>query len=283
MNINFNVEESIKQRVSVRNYSSIPISEKLFNSILDFTQELNNPFNVKVNYHFLDLKVDDESQKLGTYGVIKGAQHYIGATTFLEPYSLEALGYEMEILILYLTHLGLGTCWLGGTFNRKGFVKGLNIEDHEILPIITPFGFAQANRHITEIAMRKIIKADQRKPWDQLFFLSDFDTPLTPEKAEEYANVFEMVRLAPSASNKQPWRIILINHVFHFFEYKEPGYSNVFPYDIQRIDMGIAASHFELAMHELDFNGVFNTQLNPFTQLPENTHYSFSWVRSVLL
>lgn len=281
MKINFDVKESIKQRVSVRNYNTNPISEELFTSMNDFIQNLSNPFNIKVNYHFINLNETNESQKIGTYGVIKGAQYYIGATTTLEPYSLEALGYELEILILYLTHLDLGTCWLGGTFNRKNFTKGLKIENNEILPIITPIGYPQVNRHVTEIAMRKLIKADQRKPWEQLFFINDFDTPLTPEKAEEYVSVFEMVRLAPSASNKQPWRIILINHVFHFFEYKEPGYSNVFPYDIQRIDMGIATAHFELAMNELGFNGVFNTQLNPFTQLPENTHYSFSWVRNI--
>jgi hypothetical protein len=281
MIINFNVVESIKQRVSVRNYSPNNISDALITSIFDFTQKLSNPFNVKVNYHILDFKNNDETQKLGTYGVIKGAQHYIGATITLEPYSLEALGYEMEILILYLTHLGLGTCWLGGTFNRKNFSKELKLKNDEILPIITPIGYAQVNRHITEIAMRKMIKADHRKPWEQLFFINDFNTPLTFETAEEYTSVFEMVRLAPSASNKQPWRIILINHVFHFFEYKEPGYSNVFPYDIQRIDMGIAAAHFELAMNDLGLNGVFNTQLNKFNQLPEHTHYSFSWIRNI--
>ncbi len=65
----------------------------------------------------------------------------------------------------------------------------------------------------------------------------------------------EMVRLGPSASNKQPWRILLKDAVCHFYEYKEPGYSDRFNYDIQRIDLGIAAAHFDLAVNEKGIKG----------------------------
>ena len=279
MNIPFNVRETINKRVSVRNYSSQSLSEESLTNIKKITKELNNPFNVKVNYHFLDFNDTDHPQKLGTYGVIKGAKQYIGTTINLEPYALEALGYEMETLILHLTHLGLGTCWLGGTFNRKGFANGMNIDSHEIFPIITPVGYAESKRHMTEIAMRKLIKADQRKPWERLFFINDFSTPLASDKEDDYNFALEMVRLGPSASNKQPWRIVIINEVCHFFEHKDPGYSDIFPYDLQRIDMGIALSHFELAMKEKGVHGQLRINLNPNIELPSNIHYSFSWVR----
>jgi hypothetical protein len=155
----------------------------------------------------------------------------------------------------------------------------MNIESDEMFPAITPFGYPEGNRHITEIAMRKLINADKRKAWDQLFFLNDFNTPLSQDTADDYAFALEMVRLGPSASNKQPWRIVIENNNFHFFEYKEPGYSQVFPYDIQRIDIGIAAAHFELAMKEVGINGQFSFDLNPFSELPLNIHYAFTWVR----
>jgi len=124
-----------------------------------------------------------DEKKLGTYGVIKGAMQYIGTTIKLEPMALEALGYELEAVILYLAHLALGTCWLGGTLNRKGFAKAMNIEEDEIFPIITPYGYAATKKHMKEIVMRKIIKADQRKEWNQLFYINDFQSPLTKEKA----------------------------------------------------------------------------------------------------
>ena len=86
-----------------------------------------------------------------------------------------------------------------------------------------------------------------------------------------------MLRLGPSASNKQPWRVVQKDGSFHFYEYKEPGYSNVFPYDIQRLDMGIAAAHFELAAKEKGLRGSLHIAADQDTSLPKNMLYSFSW------
>lgn len=88
-----------------------------------------------------------------------------------------------------------------------------------------------------------------------------------------------MVRLGPSASNKQPWRLVIKDKVCHFFEYKTPGYSDKFPYDIQRIDLGIAACHFDLAVKEKGMSGFFDYQSQPDIALPENMEYAFSWIR----
>jgi hypothetical protein len=65
----------------------------------------------------------------------------------------------------------------------------------------------------------------------------------------------------------------------HFYEYKEPGYSDRFPYDIQRIDLGIAACHFDLAVQERNITGHFDTSLSPDLQCPQNIEYVFSWLR----
>ena len=279
MDINFPIEEAVKKRYSVRNYSDQSVEEDKSIAIRNFINSIRNPFGDKVDFHFLD-KIDINDDKiLGTYGVIKGAKKYIGATIELEHMSLEALGYELEVVILYLAHLGLGTCWLGGTFNRKGFAKALNIGENEAFPIITPYGYPAIRKHIKEVAMRKLIKADHRKEWDQLFFKNDFSSPLTKEDAGYLEFPLEMVRLGPSASNKQPGRVLLIDNVCHFYEYKEPGYSDIFPYDIQRIDMGIAAAHFDLAVKEKGILGNFDNKIEPQLNLPKNLIYSFSWIR----
>lgn len=220
-------------------------------------------------------------EKLGTYGVIKGANQYIGTTIELEPMALEALGYEMEAVILYLAHLGIGTCWLGGTFDREGFADAMKIKEGEVFPIITPYGYAAANKHEMEIEMRKMIQADKRTEWSELFYKNDFKSSLTKEEAGDLAFALEMVRLAPSASNKQPWRILLKDGVCHFYEYKEPGYSDRFPYDIQRVDMGIAAAHFDFDLKEKSIKGDFNTLYEPKLELPPHMEYVFSWTREL--
>ncbi len=279
MNINFSIEEAVTKRYSVRNYDKQEIEGDKRKEIGSFVDSLNNPFGKKVNFHFLDDEVMKNNENLGTYGVIKGANQYIGTTIKLEPMSLEALGYELETLILYLTHLGIGTCWLGGTFNRKAFSKAMNISENEIFPIMTPYGYPATKKHIIEIVLRKASKADHRKEWNQLFYINDFQSYLTKEEAGDLGFPLEMVRLAPSASNKQPWRILIKNNVCHFYEYKEPRYSDSFPYDIQRIDMGIAAAHFDFAVKEKELKGYFDTTCQPELKPLQNMEYVFSWIR----
>ncbi len=278
MNIDFPIEAAVRKRYSVRNYTEQLVEQDTKKAIKSFVESLNNPFEKKVNFHFLDDTEIMSQEHFGTYGVIKGARQYIGTTIKLEPMALEALGYELETCILYLTYLGLGTCWLGGTFNRKGFAKSMNIGESEVFPIVTPYGYAATKKHIKEIAMRKIIQADQRKEWKRLFYKNDFHSPLTEEEAEDFVFLLEMVRLGPSASNKQPWRILLKDHVCHFYEYKQPGYSNMFPYDIQKVDMGIAAAHFDLYAKEKGIKGCFDPSLVPKIELPDHMVYEFSWI-----
>ncbi|OPZ94455.1 MAG: Nitroreductase family protein [Firmicutes bacterium ADurb.Bin419] len=279
MNIDFSIEEAVRKRYSVRNYSGQKIEEDKRKALEVFIASLDNPFGKKVNFHYFDMEDTGEKQKLGTYGVIKGAKNYIGTTIKLEPMALEALGYELEAVILFLAHLGLGTCWLGGTFDRKGFAAAMKIGEGELFPIITPYGYAAEKKHIKEIAMRKLIKADHRKNWDELFYMNDFNTPLHKEEAGDFAFALEMVRLGPSASNKQPWRILLKDGAWHFYEYKEPNYSSIFSYDIQRVDIGIAAAHFDFSVKEKGLKGQFKTETNAGIISPKNVEYAFSWIR----
>lgn len=277
MDINFSIEEAVRKRYSVRNYRDEKIKTEEQSLIKSFVSSLDNPFGPKVNFHYLDKKDIKDEKILGTYGVIKGASQYIGTTIKLEKMALESLGYEMESLILYLASLGIGTCWLGGTFNRKGFAKAMNIGEDEIFPAITPIGYAAEKKHVKEMAMRKMISADKRKNWEDIFFKDNFEISLEKKQAGDFEFPLKMLRLAPSASNKQPWRIVIKEASCHFFEYKEPGYSDRFAYDIQRIDMGIAAAHFDHAMKEKNIRGSFNIENKPDIKMQQNMEYVFSW------
>lgn len=193
--------------------------------------------------------------------------------------ALEALGYEMETVMLYLAYEDLGSCWLGGTFSRKGFAKAMGIRENDLFPAVSPYGYAAPKMHTAESFMRKMIAADQRKPWEQLFFADDFSSPLTRQAAGDVVLPLDMLRLGPSASNKQPWRVLLKSGVWHFYKRKEPGYSAAFPYDIQRIDMGSAAAHFGLSAQEKGIKGHFEPGREPETALPDYLEYAYSWVR----
>ena len=66
--------------------------------------------------------------------------------------------------------------------------------------------------------------------------------------------MLEAVRLAPSAVNKQPWRVVVCGDRAHFYEKRSKGYVSADGWDIQKIDMGIALSHFELAAKEKGYD-----------------------------
>ena len=282
MKTEFQVEQTIKARYSERTYTEQKISKETLEKINKYIESLSNPFGVKVHFSILEKNAGDGNQKLGTYGVIKGAEYFIGATVEkslgTEDYTLEGLGYEFEKLILFITSLGLGTCWLGGTFNKSSFASSLKVTDQMIFPAISPFGYPSSKRHFTSAFIRKMAKSDQRLPWETLFFHNSFKEALSVKDAGEYELPLELVRLAPSASNKQPWRIVKDGNTFHFCEAKAPGYSSGFAYDIQKVDLGIAASHFELATLEKGLTGEFKKLETPSIDIPENTFYLFSWV-----
>lgn len=269
---------TITIRKSTRTFLNKAISEETKEKINDYINTLNNSFGIKISYEVIENTSKKTNEKLGTYGIIKNPSNFI-ITKLVDDdkFALEALGYEVEELILYLSDIGIGSCWLGGTFNRGQFAKAVNLKEGELIPVIVPIGYIADKKTITDKVMRKISKGDLRKNWKDLFFNNDFSNPLTNKEAGSYDDVLEMVRLGPSASNKQPWRIIKEDNNFHFYEYRTPGYSKMFPYDIQRIDMGIAAAHFCLTAKEKGMDGTFGFS-EPAIKVPKNTSYKFTWI-----
>lgn len=279
MSIGFSVNETVKQRYSVRTYDSRPISEEVKTMILSYAASLDNPLGPHTRFQFIETTASANGEKLGTYGIIKGANLYLGSTIPNQEGAMEALGYEFEQLVLYLTSLGLGTCWLGGTFNRSALANAMDIRDGELFPILSPVGYPATKKRIGESLFRRTLKADQRLPWEKLFFAQSFSTPLTKDASGAYQFPLEMLRLAPSAVNKQPWRVVMTDDAFHFFEQRTMG-GEAGAIDMQRIDVGIGICHFHLAAMEQGLKGHF-AKIDPTKlaglAIPANTSYIASW------
>jgi nitroreductase len=271
------LETVVRRRYSVRTYSNKPVTKELKEQIAEYIKSLSSPFPAKPAFTLIETELDLGGNKLGTYGMIKGANLFIAAEVTDSPYNVEALGYEFEKLILFLTTLELGTCWLGGTFDRKEIKKALGESGKTFIPAISPVGYYE-KKSFRESLVRGFVNADKRKPWDTLFFDGSFAKPLSQENAGLYAFPLEMLRLGPSASNKQPWRVVREEGAYHFYEHKIPGYSSAFNFDMQSIDMGIAACHFHLAAIEKGLGGRFELDAAPALSLPDNTIYKFTWI-----
>jgi nitroreductase len=194
---------------------------------------------------------------------------------------MEDYGYGLERVILAATSLGLGTCWLGGTFNRGASASMIGKGDDEVVPAVTPVGYPGERRAIMDRAVRFIARAHSRKAWGELFFLGDTGSALERSAAGVYAPALECVRVGPSASNRQPWRIVKEREkdIFHFFLSPTPGYGKIFPeVSLQDIDLGIAMCHFEAAAQETGLKGGW--QRLPEVPAQRGQEYIVSWIEA---
>jgi hypothetical protein len=191
--------------------------------------------------------------------------------------AMEDYGYAMEKNILKAQSLGLGTCWLGGTFRRSAFSRTMDLSESEFLPAISPVGYPGEKRSLTDRFFRFSAGSNERKPWESLFFSGTAETPLSEESAGRYGIPLECVRIGPSASNKQPWRIIRDGEAFHFCLSRTPRYDRLIKgILLQGIDMGIAMCHFEMASRELGLGGTWKIR-SPGTALGD-WEYIASWI-----
>lgn len=270
------IKEIAEKRKSVRTYLEKPLSDndrKKLSDYISLLEKEESPFKAKVRIRIFDVDKDINAKDLGTYGVIKGARTYLGVAAEETADAMEAVGYIFEKLVLFAAKEGLGTCWLGGTFNKSEFAKAMQLQEKEFFPIASPIGYPAPKSHTVDKIMRKAIKADTRKEFEALFFDGSFSKSLTKEKAGAFAYILETVRLAPSAKNGQPWRILRQGNTFHFFEKRDIPSSS---HDIQRLDIGIAGCHFDLAAKEKGIKGSFAFLDNP----PEEKGliYVFSYI-----
>lgn len=281
-----NMIHAMQKRISRRSYVGKSLTDDQKKLLEAFIQENTAvPFSSSVGCIILDLPGmgTTELKKLGTYGMIKDAYTYLVGHCGDSQRNLEDFGCFFEKVILYATHLGLGTCWLGGTFNRSAFQNRGGISVDRTIPAVSPVGKAVEQKTIRENVIRFFSSAHKRKNWNKLFYHETPGTPLAESDAGEYRQVLDMVRIAPSASNKQPWRIVKKkgNDTYHFFLQRNRSYQNILSMmklpDIQRIDMGIALCHFETAAGELKLGGQWQSDSSSAECNAEDMEYLVSW------
>lgn len=265
-----NIDALVRGRRSVRTYEKRPVSQQVLDQLRDFGAKTGNPYGLPVEFKFLDAT----KQKLSC-PVVVGTDLFVGAKMKQAPCHNEAFGYSFEQFVLYAQSLGLGTVWVGGTMDRDAFEKAMALETDEVMPCMTPLGYPAKKMSMREAMMRKGVKADSRMAFEELFFDGTFGAALTPEKAGALYHPLEMVRLAPSAVNKQPWRIVIRDNAAHFYLMRSRGFAGSV-LDMQKIDMGIALCHFELAAKDAGLAPKF-LQADPGIAKEEGLEYIASY------
>lgn len=138
-----------------------------------------------------------------------------------EPRAKISAGILGEALCLEAVSMGLGCCWITGTYRKK--LLSLPLRPDEALLGIIALGTPEKPAKLQE---------RRRKPLERL---CRGDPRLWPEELRMAA---EAVQAAPSAMNMQPWEMSLEGSRFIL---DAP--------DRAQLDLGIALTHAELALH----------------------------------
>ena len=247
-----NITEHIRNRRSVRTYDGRELDKNDIEKLTSFAHTIENPFKIPVDFKLLN------ANEYGlTCPVVVGTDLYVGGKIKCTENASVAFGYSFEMLVLYAQSMGVGTVWLGGTMNRSAYEDAMDLDGDEIMPCASALGYPAGKMSLRESMMRKGVKADERLPFEELFFDGSFDKPLAKENAGIWLEALEMVRLAPSAVNKQPWRAFVADNAVHFYLKRSKGFARTEKLDMQMIDIGIALCHFDLTAQENNLNVVF--------------------------
>ena len=213
---------AVGQRFSVRKYQGDPNSEEL-EQLFEQARQLSIR-GVRI--------VVAQAPKVFAGGLLKG-NRVKGTTWFAAFLSKDGMsntvGYLGEAFILECAAMGIGTCWMG-MYNRKAVMAAIKINEGETLTCITPLG-APAEKYA----------ARPRKSLDKLTGLSQQELQELPQW-QQYA--LSCARMAPSATNTQPWRYaVASDHI------RVCGTGANFGYG--KLDCGITMLHMELgAAHD---------------------------------
>jgi len=265
------VMELVRSRRSVRTFEDKPLREEDAAAVLECAAAAENPYGIPIDWRLLDAGRDSLSAP-----VIAGAETYIAGKMRRVPHAEEAFGYSFERVVLYAADRGIGTTWIAGTMDRPAFERAVALEEGEVMPCVSPLGYPAKKMRLKETLMRTGIKADSRLDFSELFFDCSFDKSLSSAAAGMFSQPLEMVRWAPSAVNRQPWRVVVCGSVAHFYEKPGKGFAANDGWDIQKIDMGIAMYHFVLGVEAAGAKTAF-LQDDPGLKAPEGFQYIASF------
>jgi nitroreductase len=251
--------EMIGRRISRRQYDGRPVPEELREQLEVFCDGASAPAGGPGSPHVQPGEVpaparvglvDDPARRLfkgliGGYGKVAGtdlAAVFVGRATAggEAPEEVQqAVGYLGEALILEATRLGLGTCWIAGSFDKANAARLADLGPGEVVVAITPLGYAAERQSGGERTVRKLVKASARLSVEKLApGILDGGWPAWAVAA------VQAVRLAPSGANRQPWRFRLDGETLIMARADKL-------YWTAPIDFGVARLHVELgALHE---------------------------------
>lgn len=223
-----NLYEAIPQRFSCRAFSDAGVGEDVLDALREELERANDVDGLSFQLFGpgegnLQLKRQMFATQAPCYLALVGTDDALGK---------ELVGYYGERLVLLATALGLGTCWVAGTFDRTSVVA--EIGAGQALHDVIPFGRMPEKLPLKQRTIRAGLRKRDRKLGS---YLPDADFDSAPDWVHEGVKA---VAAGPSAVNGQPV-------VFGWDGSSLTARLTKHKLGLEETDLGIAKLHFELA------------------------------------
>lgn len=181
---------------------------------------------------------------MGHYGKVLAPAYLVVSARPEGPFFTQA-GYVVEQLVLWLAAQGYGTCWIGIPLNTDEILKRCPLPEKEQYIILLAVGKPMGDTPL----MRKV-EGYQRREMQEM---------VTGEILPVYGPLLKAARLAPSASNGQPWHFVCKPEGIDLYCALGRGLiKKRYYHHLNRIDCGIALSHLCLAAWQAGCDTEFN-------------------------
>lgn len=248
---------AMRQRVSVRSYDGHPVEQDLLERLSGLAGAAGHLTGVPPRIALVS-GVERTRRVLtymiGSYGLVQNPPHLlVGVLPEESDVARLDLGYVLEQVVLEATHLGLGTCWVSGSYDAQRAGDAVGLAPGEVAAVVCALGYPARDRRgrFHSRAVRWLAGGHRRKPLTGIVFSDCWGEPWSPGETDPaLVTILEHARLAPSAVNRQPWRFILrSDHVALALVQPAP------------IDGGIVMAHFALASSALGRDGRWEVRL----------------------
>jgi nitroreductase len=234
--------DAIYRRRSIRKYLNEELHVGILEEIKDACKSVRKLYeDIDMDFHVVEngIKIQNIiTGIIGNYGKIR-APHYIVATANKKEGYLESVGFALESIVLSLTDMGIGTCFIGGDIRKQLLNNIIPIKNGHEVVIIIAFGYPRDD----EAVGKKIIKS--RKRMDITEITSGYVT-------KSWHHIMDAVRMAPSAMNNQPWRFFINKNIIDIYSLKKNYIFAKHLQEMNRLAVGIALYHLCIAAERFD-------------------------------
>lgn len=227
-------QKEMEQRKSIRKYTADTIPGKELQELKKMLKEQKPMFmDATFRLELFENHKKNEAKLGYLFGMGRIKAPYCIAGIFKgEDKNMVEVGIALEKVVLYLTRLGLGTCYLG-TFDREAVARMVHLSEGEHVGIVVALGYPAEG--FMNSGFRRLAGSTKRRAPEEISSYLDYKRG-AGEYLKEHPRIREAVRLAtlaPSANNLQPVRVVF-----------KDGRAEVYIINGSYVDAGIFLTHF---------------------------------------